>query len=108
MQNHRPNQSRPSFLANGAKVRSQPSYRMVLHEATVSVTTNSEGVPERKIEFNQIRSIPLMNGLGIEAAKRSCDVKQEELDRECKPVRVYLYPGKDPVPMYAGLSGVSN
>lgn len=52
-----------------------------------------------------LKKIPLMKGIDRNTARRSCDMMQAEYDRECKPVRVYLYAGNDPCPKYAGLAG---
>lgn len=73
-------------------------------EANIVVMT-VEGFIRKLTEYGVIKSIPLMKGMNRDTAKHSCDMMQQEYDRECKPVRVYLFVGNDPCPTYAGLAG---
>lgn len=101
------NRSKVSYQNTGAKVPSQPSFRLVMVEAGIRVTTNDQQKTEREMVWEIIKSIPLMKGMNRETAKRSCDMMQEEYDRECKPVRVYLHIGNDRCATYAGLAGAT-
>lgn len=99
--------SATSSHSTGARVRSQPSFRLVLVKAEIVVKTDKNGEVNREIVHTPTKSIPLMKGMDRDTAKKSCDMMQEECDRECKPIRVYIHIGADPVPVYAGLAGAT-
>lgn len=90
------------FHNTGGKVPYQPSFKLGAIE-----TSLDDDPQEDKFERKTIKVVTLMKGIGREAAKRSCDIEQEKYDKDCLPVRVYLYAGNDPVPTYAAFSGAS-